>query len=238
MLIIRNANFAPGEITKTITVPVIGDTNYEPNETFVVYLSCSTNANIADDRGTGTIINDDIANRTVIFNANGGSGTMSNQTANIATALTTNIFTRNGYAFSGWNSAANGSGTAYADGASYAFAADVTLYAQWTINQYTITFNSNGGSAVSPITQNYGTVVAAPANPTKAGYTFNGWNPAVPATMPAANTTCIAQWTVVPTYTVTFQAGANGIPDRDHQLLQYCQRNSLGLSGKRPDTGG
>ena len=69
---------------------------------------------------------------TVIFNANGGSGTMSNQVANVATNLTTNTFTRTGYSFSGWNTVAGGGGTAYADGASYAFAADVTLYAQWT----------------------------------------------------------------------------------------------------------
>ena len=106
--------------------------------------------------------------------------------------------------------------------------ASATYTANFVINQYTITFNSDGGSAVSPITQNYGTVVAAPANPTKAGYTFNGWNPAVPATMPAANTTCVAQWTAVPTYTVTFQAGANEFPDRGTtSFSKYCQRNSL-----------
>ena len=71
-------------------------------------------------------------NHTVTFNANGGTGTMSTQTANVPTALTTNTFTRAGYTFSGWNTAADGSGTAYADGATYSFAADITLYAQWT----------------------------------------------------------------------------------------------------------
>jgi uncharacterized repeat protein (TIGR02543 family) len=57
---------------------------------------------------------------------------MTVQTANVPTALTLNTFMRPGYAFSGWNTLANGTGTAYADGALYAFAADVTLYAQWT----------------------------------------------------------------------------------------------------------
>ena len=57
---------------------------------------------------------------------------MSPQTANVPTALTANAFTRTGYTFSGWNTAANGSGTAYADGATYSFSADITLYAQWT----------------------------------------------------------------------------------------------------------
>ena len=88
-----------------------------------------------------------LANHTVTFNANGGSGTMSNQVANVPTALTANAFTRTGYTFSGWNTAANGTGTAYANGATYSFAADLTLYAQWTaLPNYTVTFNANGGS--------------------------------------------------------------------------------------------
>jgi uncharacterized repeat protein (TIGR02543 family) len=71
---------------------------------------------------------------TVTFNANGGAGSMSPETASSPTALTTNTFTRAGYAFTGWNTAANGSGTAYADGASYPFTASATLYAQWATN--------------------------------------------------------------------------------------------------------
>ncbi len=76
---------------------------------------------------------------TVTFNANGGSGSMSPQVSNITAALTSNTFTRSGYTFAGWNTAANGSGTAYANGASYAFTADVTLYAQWTLSTPTFT---------------------------------------------------------------------------------------------------
>ncbi|HMM99298.1 MAG TPA: InlB B-repeat-containing protein, partial [Anaerolineales bacterium] len=92
-------------------------------------------------------------NRTVVFDANGGTGTMSPQVANAPTALTLNAFARSGYTFSGWNTAANGSGTSYADGATYPFAADATLYAQWTANSYTVTFNANGGTAPSPATK-------------------------------------------------------------------------------------
>ena len=77
--------------------------------------------------------------RTVTFDANGGSGSMSNQSASTPTALTANTFTRDGYSFSGWNTATNGSGTAYANGATYDFSADVTLYAQWTA--WTATFS-------------------------------------------------------------------------------------------------
>ena len=59
---------------------------------------------------------------------------------------------------------------------------------------YTLTFDTNGGSAIAPITQNYGTAITAPADPTKTGYTFAGWTPAIPTTMPAENLTVTAQW--------------------------------------------
>ena len=69
---------------------------------------------------------------TVTFDANGGTGTMPDQTAGSATNLDANTFTRTGFTFDEWNTASNGSGTAYADEASYNFSADITLYAQWT----------------------------------------------------------------------------------------------------------
>ena len=59
---------------------------------------------------------------------------------------------------------------------------------------YTLTFDTNGGSTIAPITQDYGTAITAPADPTKTGYTFAGWTPAIPATMPAENLTVTAQW--------------------------------------------
>ena len=59
---------------------------------------------------------------------------------------------------------------------------------------YTLTFDTNGGSAIAPITQDYGTAITAPADPTKTGYTFAGWTPAIPATMPAENMTIKAKW--------------------------------------------
>ncbi len=68
------------------------------------------------------------------------------------------------------------------------------LTAQWTINPYTITFDSDGGSPVADITQDYGTPITAPADPTKPGYTFAGWNPALPATMPLGGAALTAQW--------------------------------------------
>nr|WP_294682497.1 stalk domain-containing protein [uncultured Anaerotignum sp.] len=96
--------------------------------------------------------------------------------------------TREGYSFDGW----------FNGGTPYNFdtpvTAGLTLTAQWKINQYTITFDTDGGSTVAPITQDYGTAITAPAAPTKDGYTFAGWSPAVPATMPAEDMRITAQW--------------------------------------------
>jgi uncharacterized repeat protein (TIGR02543 family) len=83
------------------------------------------------------------AGNTVTFNNNGGSGSMTNQTASASTALSSNLFTRSGYYFSGWNTASDGSGTTYTDGASYSFTSDVTLYAQWQTPSWNGTTWSN-----------------------------------------------------------------------------------------------
>jgi uncharacterized repeat protein (TIGR02543 family) len=113
---------------------------------------------------------------TVTFNANGSSGSMASETASSAAALTTNSLTRTGYTFSGWNTAADGGGIVYADGASYGFGASVTLYAQWSADFFAVTFNANGGSG-SMTVQSDNTTTALSANSfTYSGYTFSGWS--------------------------------------------------------------
>ena len=96
-------------------------------------------------------------------------------------------------------------------------AENMTIKAKWTVNQYTLTFDTNGGSTIAPITQDYGTAITAPADPTKTGYTFAGWTPAIPATMPAENMTIKAQWRYngggssgYSYYTIKTTAGAGG----------------------------
>lgn len=119
---------------------------------------------------------------TVTFEANGGSGTMANETEADGTtaALTVNTFIREGYTFEGWNSTASGSGVSYANDAMYLFPANVTLYAQWTIDTYAITFNGNGGlGTMTSETETYNVAVALTTNAfTYVGYTFNDWNTA------------------------------------------------------------
>lgn len=118
-----------------------------------------------------------IPNHTVTFNSNGGTGSMTPQSTNGTTALTSNSFTRVGFSFTGWNTVAVGGGTTYADGGSYTFTADVTLYAQWTaLPTYTVTFNNNGGSGTMTA-QSANVATALSTNTfTKVGYTFVGWN--------------------------------------------------------------
>ena len=137
---------------------------------------------------------------TITFDSAGGttvgSVTQESGTAIVAPADPTRI----GYLFAGWNP----------EIPSTMPSTNLTFTAQWTINQYTLTFDSAGGSAIDPITQDYGTAVTPPANPTRTGYTFTGWNPAVPATMSATNLTLMAQWEIVPatTYALTVENGS------------------------------
>jgi hypothetical protein len=77
------------------------------------------------------------------------------------------------------------------------------LTAQWAVNPYTITFNTDGGSPVADILQDFGSVITPPADPTRDGYTFNGWDPAVPETMPLGGASLTALWTFVPTASPT-----------------------------------
>ena len=103
------------------------------------------------------------------------------------------LFTRTGYTQTGW-ATVDGGEKVYGLDAVYTQNEALTLYPVWNTNKYTITFDTNGGSEIAPITQDYGTAIDAPADPTREGYTFIGWDKAVPATMPAENVTVTAQW--------------------------------------------
>ena len=103
------------------------------------------------------------------------------------------LFTRKGYTQVGW-STVDGGEKVYGFEDVYTQNEALTLYPVWNANQYTITFDTNGGSEIAPITQDYGTEITAPDNPTRKGYTFRGWDKEIPKTMPAENITITARW--------------------------------------------
>ena len=138
---------------------------------------------------------------TITFDTAGGS-----EIASITQDYGTNITapanpTRKGYTFKGWDKEIPETMPAE----------NITVKAQWEINQYTIAFDTNGGSEIAPITQDYGTEITAPDNPTREGYTFIGWDRDIPEIMPAENITVTAQWEIN-RYTITFDtAGGSEI---------------------------
>ena len=112
---------------------------------------------------------------------------------NVALTLRGALFTRTGYTQVGW-ATVDGGEKVYGLDAVYTQNEALALYPVWNTNQYTITFDTNGGSEIAPITQDYGTAITAPAAPTRDGYTFMGWDMEIPTTMPAENMTITARW--------------------------------------------
>ena len=146
---------------------------------------------------------------TITFDPNGGAGSMEPMSVNpgVGNKLTGNTFTRENYTFTGWNTAADGTGNAYADGDTVNFSADTTLYAQWTQNPV-ITFDANGGKGTmgtQTVKPNEATALTANSF-TRADYDFTGWNTAKDGTGTAyankanittnENVTLYAQWTL------------------------------------------
>ena len=148
---------------------------------------------------------------TVYYNMNGGTGSISPQPARFGNNITVSNFapTRAGYTFAGWNTEALGAGTSYAGGSGLTMpASNVTLYAQWTPNNYTLNYDANGGGG-APAAQNGlhagDAVTLSATTPTQTGFRFNGWNtradgtgvtylPSSSLTMPTGNVYVYALW--------------------------------------------
>ena len=140
---------------------------------------------------------------TVAFDANGGSNP-EDLPEEVTTAMPTKkilhgseyylpeceFIEPEGKQFKAWHI----DGTEYPVNAPVTVTADITVKALWENVCYTITFDTNGGSEITPVTQDYGTQITAPADPTREGYTFMGWDKEIPTTMPAENITITAKW--------------------------------------------
>ena len=173
---------------------------------------------------------------TVIYNGNGNSSGTAPVDPNspytsgsTVTVLGAGSLTKTGYSFAGWNTAANGSGTPYAPGATFAITSNTTLYEQWTINTYTLTYTAGTNGKISgttPQTVNCGasgSPVTAVAN---TGYHFVNWSDGVAtASRTDTNVTYSISVTanfVINTYTLTYAAGTNGtVTGATNQTVNY-----------------
>ena len=150
---------------------------------------------------------------TVTFNANGGTPNSSQSVVEGSTATRPANPTRTGYTFAGWYNEAAGT-TAF--DFSTPITGTRTLYAKWTANNYTLSFNTDGGSSVSSKSVTYNSAIGTLATPTKSGYTFAGWTIDGTAVTSStvyrytSNKTAVANWNAVAsTYRVTYGTGAN-----------------------------
>ena len=132
----------------------------------------------------------------VTLNTNGGTiadgKDVTGYTYGVGATLPTDV-TRTGYTFKGWydNESLTGDPVTAIGNTE---TGNKEYWAKWEINQYTITVKPENGKADITITQDYGTPITAPADPTREGYTFTGWDTEIPTTMPAENITLKAKW--------------------------------------------
>ena len=189
-----NGKITDGTFTETSTVNNKG--TIEKGE-FSGKVENQTGGTISGGTFSGKVTNNGTINGgtfAVTFDTNGGSSVPVQNILNGQRASEPADPTKTGYTFGGWYTEKTCTNP-------YEFTTPVqnalTLYAKWTINQYTITFKPENGDEDTTITQDYDTPVTAPANPTRTGYTFAGWDREIPATMPAENMTVTAQWTAV-----------------------------------------
>ncbi|MBR4529697.1 MAG: InlB B-repeat-containing protein [Lachnospiraceae bacterium] len=177
---------------------------------------------------------------TVKYAANGGRGTMTNSSAVYGEGLRLrkNTFTRSGYHFTGWNTAAAGTGTSYADEADVmnlvtTQGGSITLYAQWAGNTYTVTFDPCEGETVTANKEvTYGGTYGALPEATRTGYSFQGWYTAATggsqvtaqtAVTKAANHTLYARW-LGEMHTLTFVFGTATPADENGQALSSADQ--------------
>jgi outer membrane protein OmpA-like peptidoglycan-associated protein len=185
------------------------------------YTASGTDSDPQGDTGTWVFSLTVNASITVKFVANGGSGSMPSETKASSTALTPNGFTWSKHVFAQWNTAADGSGTSFANGAVYPFTTSTTLYAQWTATTHvapkrTVTFDANGGSgSMSPETKN-ALASLTPNSFKRKGFHFVNWNTAASGSGTSygdasaykfnKSTTLYAQWKAAATFSVKFHA--------------------------------
>ena len=190
------------------------------------------------------------AEHTVTFNANGGDNAPAPQTFQVGSSVTLSDVTptRAGYQFLGWSQSPTATTASYAPGSTQTFDGNVTLYAVWTRQTYTITFNANGGSnAPAAQTKTYGVdLTLASSQPTRDGYAFVGWAKTNTATVAEyasgatytenGNATLYAVWSLVTAdHTLSYNAnGGTGAPASETKTYSVLNPTFFTVSSTRP----
>ena len=191
-----------------------GTSTYQPGDTYTI---SSSNVTLTAQWATN-------GTDTISYNAQGGSAVSATTGPDGSSVNVADGPTQAGFTFTGWNTSADGTGTSYAAGDSLTLTGDLTLYAQWTANRTdTISYNSQGGSSVTPTTGFDGASVSLADGPSLAGYTFAGWNTSADGTGTSyaagdsltltGDLTLYAQWTANATITLSYDTqGGSVVP--------------------------
>jgi uncharacterized protein (TIGR02145 family)/uncharacterized repeat protein (TIGR02543 family) len=232
-LLTKNVIIEKGSTTANVTLRIHDDDTAETPESLSVSIDSVSSGYRAGILHHTITITDNDTFYTVTYNRNGAEeGIVPQDSGNYKRGAKVTVqgnagtLQRIGYTFTGWNTQSDGKGPGYNAGAILTIAGEkVTLFAQWALQKYTITFNGNGGSAgTAPAgtTCFYGSNFTIPKNPgnlSKAGYTFKEWyanvngNPVIYSfdtviTMGAADLELFARW-VINKYTVTCFGNGN-----------------------------
>ena len=176
-------------------------------------------------------------NYTLTYNNNGGTGCTSKKITYNSTYGTLCTPTRTGYTFQGWYTAASG-GTRVTASTLLTSNQNQTIYAHWTINNYTLTYNNNGGTGCSSKTITYGSTYGTLCTPTRSGYNFLGWYTAASGgakvtsstIMQASNQTIYAHWEYVSVPTVIYNGGSNTCTWKNNYNFTLSSTAETGIS--------
>ncbi len=173
---------------------------------------------------------------TLSYNANGGSGAPSAQSGNTSYTVSSTKPTRSGYTFLGWSTSSSATSASYTPGSTISISKNTTLYAVWSKNTYTLSYNANGGSGAPSSQSGNTSYTISNTKPTRSGYTFLGWSTSSSATSAtyapgtsikiSKNTTLYAVWSKN-TYTLSYDAnGGNGAPSAQSGNTSYTISNT------------
>jgi len=248
-----HSSSAIGVYTPMASTNLTEKTDYGRNPGTTYYYKVSATSSLGESPLSNAVSATTLHQYTITYNANSPTSGIAPSTqtktegVDLTLASNTGSLTKTGYTFAGWNTADNGNGTDYAEGASYSTDADLTLHAKWTVNDYIITFDMNDTEAAGIMnnqTITFGTSDNLSSNTfSKTGWTFEGWattsggsvayTDGASYTMGSSNVTLYAKWIVEVSFNKNDLAAEGnmnpqGIESGTSQNLSLCTFTKTG----------